>query len=83
MKSKLGKSEIDFDFKIDFNAKRSQIDRNRGIVYRELVKLFPTHACKQFRDAFAVLEKECGYCPENIPQLEKLSRFLQSKHLFA
>ena len=50
-------------------------------MYKELVKLFPTHACKQFCDAFKMLEKECEYGPDKIPQLETMSRFLQSNIL--
>lgn len=50
-----------------------------GIVYKELVRLFPTHACSKHIQVFELLEKECGYAPDNIPQLEDVSRFLKSK----
>eukprot|EP01116_Phalansterium_solitarium_P007689 TRINITY_DN2051_c0_g1_i1.p1 TRINITY_DN2051_c0_g1~~TRINITY_DN2051_c0_g1_i1.p1 ORF type:complete len:483 (+),score=59.80 TRINITY_DN2051_c0_g1_i1:59-1450(+) len=47
-----------------------------GIVYRELTKLFPTHACRQLNYVLPLLEANCGYGPNNIPQLEDVSNFL-------
>ena len=49
-----------------------------GAVYSELVKLVPKYACKQYVEIFNLLEKECGYRADNIPQLEDISNFLKS-----
>jgi len=49
-------------------------------VYKELVSLLPNKACNQHNGVLALLEKECGYSADNIPQLEDISNFLKSKH---
>lgn len=48
-----------------------------GVVFRNLAKLYPTHACKAFNRVFPILQERCGYNEHNIPQLEEVSRFLR------
>ncbi|KAI3386139.1 hypothetical protein SNEBB_003048 [Seison nebaliae] len=46
------------------------------IIYMELKKLMKTHACEQHVKYFELLEKEAGYSPDKVPQLQKVSEFL-------
>eukprot|EP00028_Trichosphaerium_sp_Am-I-7-wt_P002793 CAMPEP_0168533850 /NCGR_PEP_ID=MMETSP0405-20121227/17428_1 /TAXON_ID=498012 /ORGANISM="Trichosphaerium sp, Strain Am-I-7 wt" /LENGTH=393 /DNA_ID=CAMNT_0008560201 /DNA_START=86 /DNA_END=1267 /DNA_ORIENTATION=+ len=48
-----------------------------GTVYKKLTTLYKTHACKQHNYVFPLLEQNCGYSPDSIPQLAVVSEFLQ------
>ncbi|XP_060069239.1 phenylalanine-4-hydroxylase-like [Ylistrum balloti] len=46
-------------------------------MYDKLTALYPTHACREFNHIFPLLEENCGYRRDNIPQLEDISKFLK------
>ncbi|KAJ3100967.1 hypothetical protein HDU97_001723 [Phlyctochytrium planicorne] len=48
-----------------------------GAVFNMLKNLYETHACKEHRYVFPLLVQNCGYRPDNIPQLEDVSRFIK------
>eukprot|EP00040_Diaphanoeca_grandis_P006045 m.35676 g.35676 ORF g.35676 m.35676 type:complete len:452 (-) comp17183_c0_seq1:202-1557(-) len=47
-------------------------------VFTTLKDLYKTHACEQFNRVFPLLELNCGYKAESIPQLEEISQYLHS-----
>lgn len=53
-----------------------------GVVYRELNKLYPTHACREYLKNLPLLSKYCECREDNIPQLEDVSRFLRGWFYF-
>jgi len=47
-------------------------------VYTKLTKLYKTHACYEHNHVFPLLEENCGYSANEIPQLQVVSDFLRS-----
>lgn len=52
-----------------------------GIVFKNLIKLYKTHACREHNHVFPLLIDNCGYREDNIPQLEDVSNFLKGLFL--
>ncbi|CAG2100294.1 unnamed protein product [Medioppia subpectinata] len=48
-----------------------------GKVFNNLIKLYPTHACREHNHIFPLMIENCGYRADNIPQLEDVSNFLK------
>jgi phenylalanine-4-hydroxylase len=48
-----------------------------GIIFKNLIKLYKTHACREYNHVFPLLVDNCGFREDNIPQLEDVSNFLK------
>jgi len=59
---------------VEYNESEKQVWKT---VFSTLKKLYPKYACKQHRYIFPLLESNCGYSEDNIPQLQDISEFLQ------
>lgn len=59
---------------VDYSALEIQ---TWGNVFRQLMQLYPTHACHEHRHVFPLLIENCGYQENAIPQLEDVSNFLK------
>lgn len=55
---------------------KQEIDTWRAI-YEKVVPLYKKYACKEYNHIFPLMEENCGYRADNIPQLEDVSRFLK------
>merc|ERR1712142_340935 len=50
----------------------------RKVVFNNLKRLYKTHACYEFNHVFPLLEENCGFSEDDIPQLQTVSDFLKS-----
>ncbi|CAK8993973.1 Phenylalanine-4-hydroxylase (PAH) (Phe-4-monooxygenase) (Tryptophan 5-hydroxylase) (TRH) (Tryptophan 5-monooxygenase) [Durusdinium trenchii] len=50
-----------------------------GAVYTKLKEFFPKYACKEYLEILGDLEREGGYGPDQIPQLQDVSTFLKDR----
>lgn len=57
----------------------SDILTSRGIVFRELHRLYTLHAVPEYMENWPQLVKYCGYREDNLPQLQDVSTFLKRK----
>lgn len=48
----------------------------RGIVLRELHKLYQKHACEEYLENWPQLVKYCGYREDNLPQVGNLDMII-------
>uniref|UniRef100_A0A3Q0RKW8 Tryptophan hydroxylase 1b n=1 Tax=Amphilophus citrinellus TaxID=61819 RepID=A0A3Q0RKW8_AMPCI len=63
--------------RVDYTAEEV---RTWGVVFRELNKLYPSHACREYLKNLPLLTQCCKYSEDNIPQLEDVSHFLKESH---
>ncbi|KAJ1679139.1 hypothetical protein EV182_002656, partial [Spiromyces aspiralis] len=47
------------------------------VAYQKLKRLYDLHACSEHRRAFPLLEQNCGYSEDNIPQIQEISDYLR------
>ena len=48
-------------------------------IYGRLSGLYERHACAEYLRALATMKRECGYAPDNIPQMRDISSFLSTR----
>jgi phenylalanine-4-hydroxylase len=46
------------------------------LIYNKLMSFYPKHACEQVNFIMPLLQQNCGYSENNVPQLEDISQFL-------
>lgn len=61
---------------VEYNLKEIRTWR---YIYIRLKEAYGRYACEQHNRAIEELERECGYSPDSIPQLQRVSEFLQRK----
>lgn len=54
-----------------------------GTVFTELIKKYPTHACREHNHIMPLMIEHCKFKADNIPQLEDVSNFLKQNTGFA
>ncbi|XP_050720911.1 tryptophan 5-hydroxylase 1-like [Eriocheir sinensis] len=48
-----------------------------GTIFRELFRMYPNHACREYNNNWPDLVKYCGYREDNIPQLADIDKYLK------
>lgn len=56
--------------------KQSEIN-TWSAIYDKVVPMYKRHACREYNHIFPLMEENCGYRRDNIPQLEDVSSFLK------
>lgn len=51
------------------------------MIFRELHKLYPSYACKEYLENWPQLVRFCGYREDNIPQLDDINNYLKRESL--
>lgn len=76
-------AQIAFNYKhgqaipqVEYNAKEIETWR---YIYIRLKEAYAKYACEQHNLAIGELEKHCGYSPDEIPQLQRVSEFLERR----
>lgn len=59
--------------RVEYTEQEKQVWKTVYTKLKELRK----YACKQYNQVFPLLEQNCGYSEDNIPQLEDVSNYLQ------
>ncbi|CAL8356894.1 unnamed protein product [Lota lota] len=62
--------------RVDYTEEEIKTWREVYVTLRELCNI---HACSEHLEGIQMLEKHCAYSPDNIPQLEDVSRFLKER----
>ena len=48
-----------------------------GVIYKRMKEMWKQHACDEFNYIVPLLESNCGYAEDNIPQQQDISNFLK------
>ena len=48
-----------------------------GVIYKKMKAMWKQHACDEFNYITPLLESNCGYAEDNIPQQRDISNFLK------
>lgn len=75
--------DIAMNYKVGEEIPRLKYNKSENetwaFCYSKLIKMFETNACKEFNQAIKEFQDQVGFSESEIPQLEDISAFLQSK----
>lgn len=80
LRSKIGiLMKLMTSWKANFTMKLICSSYFRGVVFRELHRLYSLHAVPEYMENWPQLVKYCGYREDNLPQLQDVSTYLKRK----